>query len=290
MRVRTFILYGLYFFTACLACAVILFPGEQVARRLSTALSLQLPLQKVDIADTALSFPPGLALNDIRITLGNGRSIAQDHLTLVPVYGSLLKPVKLIRFTANILQGEVSGRLAYDSGSGTLQFVESLEWREVQIRNLAYTNTLSDLKLSFDTSGRYDHQSSENKGAGQIDFSGLNIQSRHALFEELDTPVLAFAMARVDYTWNPGTLLIDKLLAKGPVMTLKLDGDVKPRGRFGSSPLDDADIRLKGMVQPTPAYVSKFAAIPALVMRFKENRLNGIPIEIYGTLGRPGIK
>lgn len=296
MKVKSVLLYGGYFLFSCVLFGVLLFPGKQAATYLSRKLEDVLPVRQVRLTGVDLAFPLALRLEGAAFELDDGRMLTPSAVKLSFRPDSLFRTMKRVRFSARFGGGLIDGTLESQQILDRPFSRLHINIRNLEMKNILYANGLADISLSFTADGRFnfpvpggDGDMQPAGGKGQIVFSKVTARVDHPVFRKMGIFKLDFAQVDTEFSLDDRALVIGKLLAKGPVMTVNLTGDIKPEDRFSNSEFDNSFVQLEGYLQPSAAYMSKFANVPSLVMLFKNVNQKGIPIRINGRVNLPGV-
>ncbi|MCP3940082.1 MAG: type II secretion system protein GspN [Desulfobacteraceae bacterium] len=291
MTTKWIFYYLLYLIVAFIAFAFILFPREQVAKKMSNRLGQLFPGITLDMAGVAPVFPPGLRFEKPEINLKNRVFLSPDNLVVKIPFFDIFNPGKEVKFSGNLFDGVVKGIVKGVSLEDNNFAGVELSFEQIKARQILCSILNSDLNISFDLNGQYVFPDKKNKGksSGKLFLTHVVVKIKNPVFASMGIDTLEFTSIELDFLQNKKKVSILKCVAKGNVMTVQLKGDLIPAKNM-FDPLEDWSLELTGFVQPQPAYVSKFAGVSSMENLFKNNREQGIPIRIIGPLKAPGIE
>jgi type II secretion system protein N len=284
-------LYGIYFIAACMVSALWLFPGEQVARLVSERLSGAVPGVTVKADRVRPALPFRVSVLGAGIIFDNGTHIRPQKVSLSVRPDMLFRRQKKTGFELEFKKGSIKGHVL-SSGLLTMPFSRvSAIFEGLEINSFSYRNQLADIDLSFRADGRmvFPGRTEDENASGLFVFSNVKTFIEHPVFRQMGIEQLDFNHVEMNFSMDSSKMVIQKCVARGPVMAMEFTGTITPENRFGSGPVSACDVRLNGYFQPDASYVKRFADVPALVMLFKDTHEKGIPFRVDGTLGRPEI-
>ncbi|OHE23301.1 MAG: type II secretion system protein GspN [Syntrophus sp. GWC2_56_31] len=247
-----YILAGIAMFVVCL---YLRFPGEALANY-AKAFAAQYPGSFLSIDEIRPSFPPGLALANVKIGYRDypGAAFRVDDLSLRPGGLSLLKGRLTILLAAKGYGGEARGQVDFSrlfSFRGPLTVgatlrgvrIEKIAWLQEELARQV-TGTLEGA-VSF--SGKTE---TPNNMTGNVDFTLTN--GVFPLTEGfLDFKKIDFSKIEGKLSFQSGTMRITQLTLTGAKVSASLKGNILIADEFRDSRID-----LTGTVE-IPAYGNK---------------------------------
>lgn len=281
---------GMMYTAYAVGCVVFfiwyLFPSEFFADYIEKTLKSATGTIEVSIGSVKPSFPPGIKVSDIRVTLPDtdGRKYSAEYLKVSPGLTSLLKLDPVLNFSAGFLGGVVKGSVKIPGGKPDKLSLEMMKIKGVNLELLsgvlsAYAPGYS-IRGTLDAVGNY---SSEGRGNGKVsvNVNDLVVTPEKPLFT---IESLNFKEIIADVEIKNKKLQIEKCEIDG----LEADGEVKG-SVFIRTPLERSTLRINGTVTPEKTFMDKLSEtmpVEALLGK-KMDRDNGIPFKISGSLSSP---
>ena len=281
--------YILYFSAAFIFFAILCFPQKPVGEKLSNTLSKLSPAISIQMESASPILPPGIAGKETTLIFGNNQ-IPLDTFRLHFSILDLLKPEKKIRFSSTLLGGVVNGRTEGVSFSRNDFSRLVVNMTGLHIKKFTHRTPGADMDISFDLTGNAICQKKNGHPTtkGTMVLTNVITEMKDSIFNQMGIDTLEFSHVEIDFLTDKQQINILRCIATGNVMTLRLKGRLTP----GKNPLafpEDGTLDLKGFIQPQPEYLPKLASISSMATLFKNNRQQGIPIQITGSLKAPRI-
>ncbi len=291
MTRKWIILYAILFVASAAIFSVILFPDQKISEYVRTVSAR--PQADLEIKfDTASSILPWkLNFKQAKIRVYQTFQIAPDtfSLSVGPLF--FFKKKGKVNFNAELLGGKVNGFLTIEDSDVPSVSGTQISMSNVNIPQLKYKNSLADMILTCTLNGQYQAGgSSQHTGPDRAGPSGLGHLSvknvvaviSSDLFKTLNIPKLEFSQIKLDFTQKGNTIKLVQCLAQGPVINIKLNGDI-----VFADPVLQTQVKLNGRLLPDSPYLAKFANVAAIRSAIKNIPKNGIGFTITGTLERP---
>ena len=282
--------YILYFFAAFIFFTILCFPQKPVGKRLSRTLSKLSPALSIQMESASPILPPGIASKQTTLIFGNNQSIPLETFRLHFSILDLLKPEKNIRFSGTLLGGVVNGRTEGVSFSRNDFSRLVVNMTGLHIQKFTHKTPGADMEISFKLTGNAICQKKNGQSTtkGTMILANVITQMKDSIFNQMGIDTLEFSRVEIDFLTDKQQINILRCIATGNVMTLRLKGKLTPGKNFLAFP-EDGTLDLKGFIQPQPGYLPKLASISSMARLFKNNRQQGIPIQITGSLKAPRI-
>lgn len=264
------LLWGLYLAAATAACLVIAFPGRELAGHAAARLRAGLPGLEVRLGAVRPAFPPGVALEEVRLAAA-GRPLAlAERIEVRPEWGTLFDAQPAWRFTAYAGAGTIDGRSQGPAAPSGV--IEGLRLEEIPaLQNLAAGRV----------AGRIDGRFAPT-AAGAL---GVSLRLTDGRVEPT-VPLLRqerflFSSGTAELTWQPGLVLVRNGRFRGNEVDIEISGSI----RLGPSP-GEGVLDLSGRILPHAGFVSRADNdLSAALLR----RRGGIPFRVRGPLSGPEI-
>ncbi len=264
------LLWALYLAAATAACLVIAFPGRELAGYAAARLRAGLPGLEVSLGTVRPTFPPGVALEGLRLAAA-GRPLALlERVELRPAWDTVFESQPGWRFTARAGSGTLDGISRPPAApSGT---IEGLRLEEIPaLKNLPAGRV----------AGRLDGRFAPN-AAGAL---GVSLRLTDGRLEPA-LPLLGqerflFPSGTAELTVQPGLVLVRNGRFRGNEVDLEIAGSI----RLGPSP-GEGVLELSGRILPHAGFVSRAGdQLAGALLR----RRGGIPFRVSGPLSGPDI-
>ncbi|MEA2061982.1 MAG: type II secretion system protein GspN [Thermodesulfobacteriota bacterium] len=281
MKIKKYILYVLYAAAVFLVFLYMLFPGRQMAGRLSAALSEKFPEARIDVDRLTLAFPPGLKAEFVQVSLKNGRDFQVDSVVIYPEFTTLIKEKKTAELNINAFDGEIKGRVTTDfPGDFALSDLD-LNFSRLKIQQLELQSGLSSAIVDFNAQGacQYPVLSADRiKGTGRIHLSGVKFRISSPFLDQLGIHQFDFNAVDIHYEQNNNTLTVLECIGTGSEFKkISLKGTVDLHPKFKKS-----RVSFKGELIPDPSCVSNLAGVSSMAALFSD-AFKGIPFTVTGT-------
>ena len=287
MNVKQVLFYLLFFMTAFVLFVFVLFPGKKVAAYLSRTVAMPDAMVQVHMEDAAL-FPPLRVFFDTpRFSLGPDVTITPEAFGITLSLPSLFANEKTIGFQSKIFQGTASGSFRVAGLDPLAVSGAQINIADIKVARFLYQTALADITVSCDINGEYiflGQEKENHQGRGTWDIRDVSAVMENALFNRMNLSVVDFSEVAAAYTQAGNTITITHCIAKGPIMHLKLSGDI----RLGV-PLQESRLNLTGLVLPESPYLAVLADNAAIKAAVKNISRDGIKFGLSGTLMDPKI-
>ncbi|MFO7885415.1 MAG: type II secretion system protein GspN [Desulfobacteraceae bacterium] len=281
MKIKKYFLYVLYAAAVFLVFLYMLFPGRQMAERLSAALSEKFPEARIDVDRLTLAFPPGLKAESVQVSLKNGRDFQVDSVVIYPEFTTLIKEKKTAELNINAFDGEIKGRVTADFPRGAALSDLNLNFSRLKIQQLELQSGLSSAVVDFNAQGacQYPVLSADRiKGTGRIHLSGVNARISSPFLDQLGIHQFKFDAVDIHYEQNNNTLTVLECIGTGAEFKkISLKGKVVLHPKFKKS-----RVSFKGELVPDPSCVSNLAGVSSMAALFSD-AFKGIPFTVTGT-------
>ncbi len=282
MKPKPVLWYSLYFISALVFFALVLFPEKEAAKGISNFVNHALSGVRLDIDAAGPAFPAGLDLSGSGWTGFHFPPVKPETMRLDLSLTSLFKPLKDLTFRAEINQGEVKGNIRQVSFSRNDFASLAVALSNIQVRNFPYQTDQYQMKLSFDAGGQYEYLKKQNSSKGSLVLLNFTAEfPGNPDAEKLGLSKIEFNRAELEFTMENNRMTLTKCSARGPLMSVEMEG--------GLGLGDPSDIQLKGQLNPGPSFVSKLSTLASVKELFRDTPGKGIPITISGTLRHPEI-
>jgi type II secretion system protein N len=283
MNQNRFVFFLVYFIAALAVFAVLRFPHQAAAVKLSRTAEILFPELEMTLDQVSLAAPLGLKTKKPKIRVYDVITVIPDDLRLfMPVLGALgLK--KNLRVESSLLNGTLTGHLTGVSMSPPACAGLQVTLAGLQIRDLPAAMQELRASLSFDLSGRY--QMSDRRvnpaGSGHLALSRMTCAIQDNFLNTMGITTLDFDQVTMTFERHPQTIDILELHATGDIMNVTASGQVILTGGRVTDPANWL-FDLKGSVFPKPAHVSRFSTVLPMDTLFKTHPEKGIPYTLTG--------
>lgn len=291
MKPRAFISYCLVFICASVFFLFFSFPEEEAAARLSKFLStVQSDDFQLEIQSVQPGLPNRLTSDRTALLIGKETRIVPDRFDLLFNPFHLVGAEKKIRFKAVLNEGRIETDLH-------LTQLNPLNWSRIQL-NLSgiridryqYDTELARLTINGLLNGNYmnsgkDPAAEQPPGKGRWVLQNASIKIGNRLFERLNLSTVEFPAISCEYRYDKRTIIIDEILARGPMINLSAKGKIALE-----TPLNESRLFLQGVLLPDSAQLSGFLRTNLIRSKVKDIKKEGIGFTISGTILHPKIK
>ncbi len=287
MNVKLVLFYFLFSMAAFVLFVFVLFPGKKVAAYLSRTVTRPNAMVQVSMEDADL-FPP------LRVFFDNARFSMGPDITITPqTFGiSLSLPAffekeKTIGFQSKIFQGTANGSFRVIRFDPLAVSEAQITMSDITITQFLYQTELADITVSCEINGEYSffgqgNEKQQSKGTCVI--RNVSAVMENSLFNRMNLPLVDFSQVEAAYTQTGNTITITNCIAKGPIVHIKLTGDIQLE-----FPLKESRLNLVGLVLPESPYLAVLADNAAIKAAVKNISRDGIKFGLSGTLMHPKI-
>jgi len=282
MTVKQVILYLGYFAAAFAVFAVLRFPHQAAARKVSDISGRLFPGVMLEMDRLDPGFSTKLCAIESRLYLGSARAIPLETLCF-SLFPGVFYPEKQIRVSASLAGGKVNGQISGISLDRDQYDMLAMILTGLQVRDVSTRVQGTPVTLSFDLAGsyRFHREPDHTAGSGELVLNRLicHLQNETPAAHDFDT--FEFDRVNIDWSRDNDEITVTRLSGSGRFMTVELEGILTMAGGLTAGP-DDWHIDLTGRLSPQAAYVSRFAAILSMETLFRAGQEKGIPIRIAG--------
>jgi len=285
MGFKTVLFYFIYSVAALLVLAYALFPGQTASWFICDRINRMNPDLMVSMEKISPILPIGFKTTNVNIRLPDTAPLILDYLEIAPKLLSVFKDKQSAVFDAEAYRGSIEGNITSSFTNSMADYGLKVIFSGIEMENIQYKNSHSDVKLSFITNGRAELKVSgeiAESGWGTIHLAECNADITNPFLNQLEMSAFYFDTVDLDYTLKKNWLNIMKLNASGSELTIRIKGSIKLKIPFKKSMLN-----LKGSIVPDPSYLKNFAGIVSIKMLFSDSRKGGIPFKISGTMEKP---
>jgi type II secretion system protein N len=295
MTVRQISFYLLYFVSAFILFSILLFPGEKAGSKISNKLGKMIPGVTLQMDSATPLLPAGIKFENPKIVLKNTFLLPFDSFKLrLPLF-DILKKDRDIIFGGTLLDGIVEGRAEGVSPTHNRFSKLGFTMAGIRIKNFKYETPNGKIDLSFELKGNATwHKDKEGSNPkGTLVLNHLVADMEDSIFNFMEINTIKFSQIDIDFEIDlegeNKQIIISKCVAVGDMMTIRL------KGNLGSTedmldPSTSPSINLTGFLLPQPSFIPTLAGVSSMATLFKENREQGIPLQITGSLKAPQIK
>ena len=278
---RKWLLLGIYIIAAAVVFTYFLFPSEVVRDYIAYKVSEADPALTVAIESVKPSFPPGVKLQTVRLMHSGIRLADAQHLTIRPVYTTLLGSGKTYRFKGQLYDGTLEGEIRLNQNADNNQMRIDARMNGIEVAQAKIIQELSGRKISGILTGALDVTRKSR---------ALEANARLELVDgklELLVPVFTYKSVvlksvEADLTMTNDRLAILRCEIKGQPDDGSVNGSVDFRTPVGKSVLN-----LEGTVKPHPVFLALLRkSLPASMLP-EAGTKDGIGIAFSGTLEAP---
>ncbi len=269
-------LFAAYVVAVTLALLWICFPSEAVRVHAAARLVEALPGLSVEIRAARPSLPPGILLQDLRISYADKPVAVIEQIRIVPEWFSLLDEQPVFAFTGSAADGGISGSGSLaDAGAGQKANLNA-RIEGVQLARLpAFQNIFSSR-----VSGRLEGLLTGDPGGlrGKITVSDLQLDLAAPVF---DLKTLAFRTLEAEIALQSKRLVLRSCRLRGNEMDAEVTGTIVLDALAGKNGLN-----LNGRVTPHHGFMAKMeGSLPPNFLR----RRGGLSFRVSGSLQSPGF-
>lgn len=275
--------FFIYFIAALAVFAVLRFPHQTAAVKLSQMAETLFPKIRITLDQVSLTPPVGLRTQKPKIRLYDVITVIPDDLRLFIPISAVLGLKKSLHFESSLLNGAVKGHLTGISISPPDCSGLQMSITGLQVRDLPTTIHGIHATLSFALSGQYriSDRRANPTGNGNLALSRVTCLIEDDFLNTLGIKTLDFDQVTATLERHHQTIDILELHATGDIMTVTAAGQVTLiNGRITEPANWIFDI--KGNLFPKPAHVSRFSTILSMDTLFKTHPEKGIPFTLTG--------
>jgi type II secretion system protein N len=279
---RKWLILGLYIVAAAVLFTYVLFPSEVVKNYIAYKVNAADPNVTVAIESVKPSFPPGVKLKTVRLDRTGMRIADAQHLTIQPVYLSLLGDEKTYRFKGKVYDGTVEGTIRLNQApNGNLMRVDA-RFNGIEVGQAKIIEALSGRKVSGKLTGEFDLTRKDHASLE----AGASLELTEGKLELL-VPVFTYKhvelrSVQADLAMTNESLAILRCEIKGQPADGSVNGTVDIETPLGKSVLN-----LEGAVKPHPVFMALLRKTLPASMLPETGANDGIGISFSGTLDAP---
>ena len=289
MKFKSFALYSLFFIATLFILVYLLFPQKDAAQFLSGYLNKNNSKLELYCESVKLKMPLKLSLENPKILIDNNIQLEPGFIEIKLNPSLFFNRSKKIVFQSDLYQGSLKGICDVKIFEPLVFSKAELLISKVKIDNVRYKTELADILLGCVVNGEYKYNEGIDKnkfGTGKFIIKNFSAKITNSFFNALNLPVVNFKEIKLEFEQQSNNIVsITQCMARGPVINLKLKGDIINI----AFPLSNAKLDLKGVVLQDSPYFTRFANIVA-VKNVVDNLLQyGIKFNLKGTLSEPEI-
>jgi type II secretion system protein N len=286
LQVLGYLLFGLVVYAVCV---YVMFPYDLLRQRVVDRFS-QGTVQ-VDIARLQPTFPPGLALQQVRI-MGKGPHLPEEVVQLQtlrawPRWLSMLSETKDVRFEGALYDGNIAGEFHYAKVNGEPSWQSAAQFEGLDVARYPLLQQLqSSDKLAVQ--GRLSGEATATLNArGQLEQGEIAFQLKPAVFvpgeaariplrKEIPCQTLKGEVIMTLRQWE-----IDDLVCQGEDIFVDLRGTVQPR-----RPVENSVLNIRMELRSDQAFKPELDLIRTLV-RQRPSPDGALKFGLRGPLSQP---
>jgi type II secretion system protein N len=283
MALKRILFFLIYFMAALAVFAVLRFPDQTVAVKVSRMAQALFPEHELTLNPISLAAPLGLKTKKPEIRLYDAITVIPDDLRLFLPVSSALRLKNDLFVESSVLNGTVTAHLTGVSTSPPACSGLAVTMAGLNIRNLTADMQGMRASLSFDLSGRYqvsDRQENP-RASGNLILSRLTCAIQDDFLNTMGIKTLDFDQVTMTFERHHQTIDILALDATGDIMNVTAAGQVTLTGSPASEP-GNWMFDLKGSLFPMPAHVARFSTVLPIDSLFKTHPEKGIPFSLTG--------
>lgn len=287
MKPKSILFYILFFIVTSSGFVFLLFPGKEFAVYLSQVVKNQNLDLRIDNVKPA--FPFTLGFGNTTLLLGRdmdkGMQIVPQFFQVFLDPFSIFKEEKQIKFQSGFSPGSLKGHLLLNSLDPFLFSRVTASMSGVKIIDFRYKTDLADITLDCELNGEYIQAGAgDNKvlGKGSMLIQKFSAEMKDSLFIVLNLPVVDFSEITLEFTQHPKRLTLNRCIARGPIINVKLKGEIDIL-----FPVQKTRLNLSGVILPDSPYLAKFVNYSAIKSVAGNSKKDGIIFTIKGTLENP---
>lgn len=269
-------LFAVYVAAVTLVLLWVCFPSEAVRQHAAGRLAAALPGLAVEIRAARPSLPPGILLQDLRISQADRPVAVIEQVRIVPEWFSLLDEQPVYAFSGSAADGTISGTGPLtDAGTGATANL-SARIAGLQLAKLPGLQNLYGSRVS----GRLEGLLTGDPGGlkGKITVSDLQLDLAAPVF---DVKTLAFRTLEAEITLQSKRLVLRSCRLRGSELDAEVSGTIALDALAGRNGLN-----LNGRVTPHHGFMAKMEnSLPPNFLR----RRGGLSFKVSGSLQAPGF-
>lgn len=283
MRVRSAAGYLIFFMSALLFFAILLFPGPQAAMRITAAYNQTFDKTRLSADHAKPALPARVAIESGIIKWFEAVETPFSQLTITPSLISLAKQKKDFAFHGQLASGGINGKIKAFSFEDHQFEALDITVSGVAITDLSYHTQQHKMGASFHISGKWLHSPGTDTTTGNSILSAFSLQMPgNSVLAGIGLPAIAFDRVEIDFSMTKDKLTLTRCQARGPALNLELKGDIA----MTKQPAFD----LEGKLRPTASFMSKISRAVSVKKMFQGSKNRGIPIRITGPVDNPRLR
>lgn len=281
---RKRILFFIYIVFTAIFFIYYLFPDEAVKKYIAYKINTISPLSAMTIDRVTPVFPPGLKLENLRISQNNISIVDVAEFKISPGLLSFFRSVKTFFIHAEAYGGNIKGRFDIDDNQPENRFEMESNLSGLQVGDSALLQRLAGRKISGTLAGEF-HVKGSKFNIGEVTarlyLTGFRVEFLTPVF---NTTGLTFKNVSIDLN-NTGDkkIRIKSCTLQGDQVDGNLAGVVEVR-----EPINKSAINLTGMIKPNIQFLADLKRrLPENVLLKSKISKNGFPIRFIGTIDKP---
>lgn len=264
-QVLAYVLYGLVAFVAFI---YVMFPYDLLRQRVIERVS-QGPVE-LDIASLSPTFPPGLALRNVQISMRQA-SASQEVLRLQtlrarPQWLSLFSTAKILGFTGQLYSGQTAGDVRYTQRDGTTYWEVLANFKNLDVARHALLQEMEQ-NQKLTVQGRLSGTASTRlTETGQLEQGDIEFEMKPAILTPGEASRLLVRKQLPCDNLNGAAMLtrrewqIEELTCRGDDILIDLRGTFRPRSPWlASVPNLRVAMKSETTFQPELSILSQWA-------------------------------
>ncbi|MGM0787440.1 MAG: type II secretion system protein GspN [Thermodesulfobacteriota bacterium] len=281
IKIRKISAYTLYVAALAVFFLYVCFPEETVTRYAEQRISSTLPGLHAAVGSIRPGFPPSMKANDIQIRYRDSGAFLFERVSVTPGYLGLITAKRVFNINAEAAGGSLRASIATGQGSSGTDL--SLESRLGDLRMEEFNPVLSEItnrSIEGRLEGRIDYNGSadmEGNGSAVFTLRQGRVQLNQPFFGIKE---IEFRQAEAEMESENRRVEISDFTLEGRQFSAEASGRI-----MLAVPAETSRIRMSAVISPHPALLKSIGGALPQQYRGKEE----IPVQITGTLGRPGI-
>ncbi|MEW6673904.1 MAG: type II secretion system protein GspN [Thermodesulfobacteriota bacterium] len=280
---KTRFLYVLYIVGVAVFFIYWLFPDDAVRNYLSLRLKSFNPDLNLTLVQARPTFPPGLKLEKMRISVNNLPIVEMNEFKLKPAFSSLFSPGRTFLFQGDLYGGTIAGRLDWGTEVPHRTVALNSTLSGIQVGGSAGLERLTRRKISGVLGGSvYFEIKNGQTGAGS---AGLNVTDCKI---EIPPSVygrehLSFKNISADIAAAGKNIRIKTCTLRGDQMDGKVEGSVELK-----TPVNKSVLNLSGAFRPHHQFLADLRKrLPIFFLSGQRDDNNEFPVQFSGTIDSP---
>lgn len=280
-KIRKIFAYTLYIAVVAVFFLYVCFPEETVTRYAQQRISSTLPGLRAAVGSIRPGFPPSMEARDIQIRYRGSEPFLFEHMSLSPGFTGLVTLRRLFNIRAETANGIIQGSIATGQGSSGADISLQLDLKDLRMEE--FNPVLSEItkrSIKGRLEGNIDYT-----GSADMDGSGNAVFNLREGMLELNQPFfgikeIEFSRAEAELKTENRRVEISDFTLESRLFSAKANGRI-----MLSVPAERSRMRISAVINPNPALLKTIGgALPG-----KYRGKDEIPVQITGTIGRPGI-